>query len=133
MIVADTSAWIEFLRDTGHPIAVALEEALEDQEVAVTEVVVMELLAGARSPNHLRELRSRILALPMLKLNGLADYEEAALIYRTCRQSGETIRAMTDCLITVAALNAGASILHADSDFRAMERHTELHIHPASD
>ena len=133
MIVADTSAWIEFLRDTGHPIVAALEKALQDQEVAVTEVVVMELLAGARSPRHLRELRSRILALPMLKLNGLADYEEAALIYRTCRQSGETIRAMTDCLIAVAALNAGASILHADSDFRAMARHTELQIHPESD
>ena len=131
MIVVDTSAWVELLRDTGHPAAVELESLLEGDEVAVTEIVVMELMAGARSLSHLRELRARVLAYPLLRLEGLADYEEAALIYRTCREAGETIRALTDCLIAVPAIRAGAAILHNDSDFEAIARRSGLRVHRA--
>ncbi len=45
----------------------------------------MELLAGARSGQSGRDLRSRLLAFPILDLAGLSDYEEAAAIYRECR------------------------------------------------
>jgi predicted nucleic acid-binding protein len=131
LIVVDTSAWVELLRDTGHPAAVELESLLEGDEVAVTEIVVMELMAGARSLSHLRELRARVLAYPLLRLEGLADYEEAALIYRTCREAGETIRALTDCLIAVPAIRAGAAILHNDADFEAIARRSGLRVHRA--
>ncbi len=130
MIVVDTSVWVELLRGTGHPTAVTLESLLtSDSEVAVTEVIVMELMAGARSRSHLRELRSRMLAFPVLRLEGFADYEEAALLYRACREGGETVRALTDCLIAVPAIRAGAAVLHNDTDFDAISRHTGLRIY----
>ena len=46
MTMIDTSAWIEFLRDTGSPVCDRVD-ALVEGEFAVCEPVVMELLAGA--------------------------------------------------------------------------------------
>ena len=132
MIVADTSSWVEFLRGSPHPVAATLAALLErDADVAVTEVIVMELLAGARPGEALRELRSRLIAFPILPLEGLADFEEAAHIFRSCRASGETIRSLSDCLIAVPAIRAGAALLHADSDFDTISRHSALRLHPA--
>lgn len=97
----------------------------------MTEVVVLELLAGARSGSPAQRLRSRVLAFPILPLAGLADYEEAALIYRDCRDAGETIRSISDCLIAVPVIRAGASLLHNDVDFEAIARHSTLKLHRA--
>jgi predicted nucleic acid-binding protein len=49
VILVDSSAWIELLRETGSPAHRQLRLALERQEqLAWTDVVAMELLAGAR-------------------------------------------------------------------------------------
>ena len=129
LIVADSSAWVEFLRGTDHAVAVRLRRLIErDEDVALTEVVVMELLAGARSGAGVRELRSRLLGFPILPLEGLADFEEAGLIYRACRDAGETLRSLSDCLIAVPVIRAGASLLHNDADFAAIARHSSLKI-----
>lgn len=129
MIVADTSAWLEFLRGTGHPAHLALAGLLrEGADLAITEVVVMEVLAGTRPGRRLAEIRSTLLALPLLRA-GLIDYEEAAAIYRTCRARGETIRGLLDCLVAASAMRADAPLLHNDRDFDAIARHTDLRIY----
>lgn len=131
MIVPDSSAWVELLQRTGSPVHLTMHRLVAERvELAVTEVVVMEVLAGATSRQHHAELRSALLDYPMLTLEGLGDFEEAALIYRFCRAAGETIRDLTDCLIAVPAIRAGASILHRDRDFDVIARHTDLRIHP---
>lgn len=133
MIVADTSAWVELFRDTGDPAGTTLARLLdEDEDVALTEVIVMELLAGARARQPLRELRLRLLAFPILPLRGLADFEEAAFVYRACREAGETIRSLTDCLIAVASIREAAAILHKDADFDAIARHSDLEVYALS-
>jgi predicted nucleic acid-binding protein len=131
LIIPDTSAWVEFLRRSGHPADATLDRLLEEEaEVVVSEVVVMELLAGAMPGPSFQELRSQLLSLPILPLEGLVDYEEAASIYRVCRSAGETVRDITDCLIAVLAIRAGAAVLHNDRDFEVIARHTELLIQP---
>ncbi len=47
MILVDTSAWVEFLRDTGSPACQAVDELLAG-DLAICDVVTMEVLAGAR-------------------------------------------------------------------------------------
>jgi predicted nucleic acid-binding protein len=129
VIVADTSAWGEFFRRSGTRVDHALRRALRDpDELALTEVVVMELLAGARSTLHLAALRSLLVNFRLLRLDGLAGFEEAARLFRVCRQGGETVRAMTDCLVAVPAISAGAPVLHADRDFEVLARHTALEV-----
>ncbi|MGH2498796.1 MAG: type II toxin-antitoxin system VapC family toxin [Candidatus Limnocylindria bacterium] len=129
MIVADTSAWVEFLRGTRHAVAVRLRELIDrDADVAITEVILMELLAGARSGVGIPELRARLLSFRLLPLRGLADLEEAAGLYRACRDAGNTLRSLSDCLIAVPVIREGASLLHNDRDFAVIARHSALKL-----
>ncbi|MGH2357676.1 MAG: type II toxin-antitoxin system VapC family toxin [Candidatus Limnocylindria bacterium] len=129
MVVVDSSAWIEFLRGTGSPVHLTLRRMLaENAELATTEVVVMEVLAGARDEAHRSALRERLLAFPVLALRGLADYEAAAELYRSCRSRGATVRRLVDCLIAIPSIRAGASVLHADRDFDQIARCAPLRI-----
>jgi predicted nucleic acid-binding protein len=126
MILIDTSAWIEFLRDTGSPVCKRVDDLLS-RRLATCDPVRMEVLSGARDERHLQSLR-RLLARASLLPVGPVDYEAAATHYRTCRRSGETIRKLIDCLIAAVAIRANVPILHADSDFDVIARHTPLRI-----
>ena len=53
MILADTSAWVEYDRATGSTADLRLRDLIAaDGPVAVTEPVIMEVLAGARTDNE---------------------------------------------------------------------------------
>ena len=127
VILVDTSAWIEFLRNTGTPVCQVVDELLV-AELAVCDAVRMEVLAGARDEAHLVSLR-RLLARAMVIPTLAADYDEAAALYRRCRRRGETVRKLIDCLIAATAIRAGAPILHHDADFDVLARHTDLCIY----
>jgi predicted nucleic acid-binding protein len=124
VIVIDTSAWIEFLRDTGSPACVRVDQLLGD-DIATCDPIRMEVLAGARDERHLVDLR-RLLARASVIPTQPTDYEEAAALYRICRRNGETVRKLIDCLIARVTIRAGLSILHADADFEVLARHTDL-------
>ena len=128
MILADTSAWVEFLRATGSEANLRLRALIEDDQLATTDVVLMEVLAGARDDSHRDRLRALLARCQFVPIAGPRDYEDAADIYRACRRAGHTVRALTDCLIASAAMRAGFSVLHADRDFDAIARHVPLEI-----
>lgn len=125
MILADTSAWVEYLRGTGSAAHTRMRTALTGAEVAVCDVVRMEVLAGARHEPHLRDLR-RLLARAATLETLPPDYDAAASIYRSCRRRGETPRSLIDCLVAAIAIRAGVAVLHADRDFGVIARHTTL-------
>lgn len=129
-LLADSSAWIEFLRETGSPIDWQLDTALmtTDTELATTDVVVMEVLAGARDDANRDELRKMLYGCDFLMVDGPADYEQAAEIHRACRRGGETVRKLTDCLIAAVAIRNGVELLQCDADFEAIARHTALQL-----
>jgi predicted nucleic acid-binding protein len=131
VILADSSAWVEFLRATERPAHRTLRRLLATgAEIAVTEPVVMELLAGIGSPREEDAVRGQLTGFALLSVGGIDAYEHAAEIYRSCRRGGETVRRMLDCLIAVPAIRAGAAILHADRDFDVIARHTSLEVVP---
>ena len=126
MILVDTSAWVEFLRDTGSPACVRVDELL-GAEIATCHPVRMEVLAGARDDRHLNDLR-RLLARASIVPVRAMDYEGAATLFRACRRSGETVRKLIDCLIAAVAIRADLPLLHADGDYEVLARHTALRI-----
>ena len=127
MILIDTSAWVEFLRNTGTSVCDLVDELLAG-DIAVCEPVRMEVLAGARDESHLLSLR-RLLARAAVIPVQPTDYEDAAALFRRCRRRGETVRKLMDCLIASVAIRAGVPILHYDADFDVLARHTELQIY----
>jgi predicted nucleic acid-binding protein len=131
VILVDSSVWIEEIRRTGSSSHRAFRRFLERREaIATTEPVLMELFAGATSVGELHDTRARLLAFPILPVGGLATYERAAAIWRTCRAAGEEVRNRIDCLIAAVAIREDASLLHQDRDFDAIARHTPLRVEP---
>lgn len=132
MVGVDTSALIEFLRATGSRVDRTLDRLLDDPavELCITDVVLMEVLSGARSAGEVRELTEELLSMKMLRLEPLRGYQDAADLYLAARRQGLTIRKMTDCLIAVPMIEAGASLLHADADFDRIAQVAPLRIEP---
>jgi len=114
VILADTSAWVEFLRDARSEVCMHVDELL-DSEFAICHPVRMEVLAGGRDERHLSDLRG-LLARGVLLPTQTSHYETAAALYRACRRQGQSIRRLIDCLIAAHATDAGAQVVHADSD-----------------
>ena len=87
----------------------------------------MEILAGVRGESQLSNLRRLISRATDFAVQP-TDYDDAAALFRRCQRRGETIRKLIDCLIAAVAIRAGIPVLHHDSDFTALARHTELTI-----
>ena len=128
MILVDTSAWVEFLRDTGTAVCAEVDQLL-DGDITTCGPIRMELLAGARDERHLHDLR-RLLARASVVATQPADYEQAATLYRACRRRGETVRKLIDCLIAALAIRIDVPVLHTDTDFDVLARHTALRVRP---
>ena len=129
MTLVDSSAWIEFLRDTGSPACLQVRELLGLNDAATCNAVRMEVFAGARDDSHLATL-SRALAQAAIIPMQASDYDAAATLYRRCRRQGETVRKLIDCLIAAIAIRAGIAVLYNDRDFDVLARHTELQVAP---
>jgi hypothetical protein len=127
LILIDTSAWVEFLRGTGSPVCELVDKLLAG-DIATCDPVRMEVLAGARSEQHLQQLRG-LLARAVVVPTEPADFEVAAALYRTCRQRGRTVRKLMDCLIAAVAIRADIPLLHLDTDFDTLVEHTALQVH----
>jgi predicted nucleic acid-binding protein len=126
----DTSAWVEYLRATGSNVHHQVRQMVESGEhLYTTDVVMMEVLAGGRDETHADQLRRLLGRCAFIATEGLGDFERAAGLYRHCRRAGETVRALNDCLIAVVAMRGYLEVLHADRDFDAIARHTELRLH----
>ena len=133
MILADTSAWVEYDRATGSAVDRRLTTLItEDGPVVVTEPVIMEVVAGARSDAHADQLRRLMLRGGLLPFDAPSDFDAAALIYRRCRQVGITPRGMIDCMIAAVAWRRGAALLCRDVDLERVADVIGVQLDPAS-
>ncbi|MGN2392620.1 type II toxin-antitoxin system VapC family toxin [Pelomicrobium sp. G1] len=121
MILVDTSVWIDWLRRKATAAARALDQLLDQEDLALAPVVLQELLQGARGPRELEVLRSHFASLPMLQAS--ADtYAAAGALYARCRWEGFTPRSPHACLIACLAIEHRAALLHDDRDFEPLAR-----------
>lgn len=129
MIVVDTSVWIDLLRGTHTIQADRCAELITDgAPVAITEIVLTEILQGIASDREAQVVERRLRAFPILRLTPVDDFVLAAALYRSARASGVTIRKTLDCLIAAPCVRTGTPILHADADFDRLASCTPLRI-----
>jgi predicted nucleic acid-binding protein len=118
VILVDTSAWVEYDRATGSPVDVRLTELIADtDEVAVTEPVMMEVLAGARDDRREQDLRRLLGRFHLLRFDPVIHFSGAVRIYRSCRRAGVTPRGLVDCMIAAVASGTTTPVLAHDRDF----------------
>ena len=133
MILVDTSAWVEYDRATSSPADVRLSELIaRNDEIAVSEPVLMEVLAGARDEKRATDLRRLLLRFHLLPFDAITDFEGAAMIYRRCRRSGITPRGMVDCMIAAVALRSGVGLLTHDADMARIAEVVGIELDSAS-
>lgn len=108
---------MEFDRATASTVDQRLSRLIStDAPVAITEPVLMEVLAGARDDERESDLRRLLLRFRLLRFDVAADFDGAARIYRQCRRAGITPRGMVDCMIASVAWRQGATLLAHDAD-----------------
>ena len=133
MILADTSAWVEYDRATGGEVDLRLNDIIsEDGPLAVTDPVVMEVLAGARTDQRAVDLHRLLLRFDLLRFDVAADFHAAARIYRSCRRAGVTPRGLVDCMIASVAARHGAVLLAHDADMSRVAKVVGLEMDYAS-
>ncbi len=132
MILADASAWVEYDRATGSAVDRRLTELIDsDGPLAVTEPVLMEVLAGARDRKREEDLRRLLLRFQLLRFDPLSDFDGAVTIYRRCRAAGVTPRGLLDCVIAAVARRTGARLLAHDADMDRIAGVVEVELEAA--
>ena len=133
MILADTSAWVEYDRATGSEVDLRLNDIIgKDGPLAVTDPVVMEVLAGARTDQRASDLRRLLLRFDLLRFDIAADFHAAARIDRSCRRAGVTPRGLIDCMIASVAVRHGAVLLAHDADMSRVAKVVGIEMDDAS-
>ncbi len=119
MALIDTSAWIEYLRQTNSREDLLLQKLLQKkQPILVPAVVYQEVVQGARTPRDfatLVQLLDNFADIQYLDLR--RTYRAAAVIYARCTWAGFQPRSSNDCLIAAIAIEAEVPLLARDRDF----------------
>lgn len=129
MILVDTSAWIEFDRASGSRTHLRVRRLIaETDEVAVTEPVIMEVMAGARTLSRERDLRRLMGRFHLLPFRPASHFLGASTIYRRCRARGITPRGMLDCMIAAVAQSERVALLAQDADMNKIAEVISLQL-----
>ena len=133
MILVDTSAWVEFDRATDSTVDQRLRSLIgEGGDIAVTEPVIAEVVAGARTDAREARLRSLLLSFDLLPFDAAIDFDGASTIYRRCRAQGITPRGLLDCMIAAVAVRRRVPVLSHDVDLARIAKVVDLRLDEAS-
>jgi predicted nucleic acid-binding protein len=128
VILVDSSVWIAHLRGTSNLATAKLAEAAAREPLLVGDIILLEILQGARDGAHAarieRGLRQYLL-VPLLTAD-LASL--AARNYRKLRELGITVRKTADLIIGTFCIEHRHALLHDDRDFVPMEEHLGLRV-----
>jgi predicted nucleic acid-binding protein len=129
MTLVDTSAWIEYLRDTDSEACNKVDALIENGDrVATTDVVIMELLSGVSTPQTRQKIWGLMNRCIMLPTRPLFDYEVAAELYGRCRADGFNPANTNDVLIAAVAIGKKVPLLAADTDFERIAAVSSLRL-----
>jgi predicted nucleic acid-binding protein len=125
MIIADSSALIEYYRRGGSPaVQEAVAAAIADDELAFNGIIFVEVVGFAADERERRVLLASFGAFHRLALDD-GDFDLAATTGYDLRRRGLTVPA-TDLIIAACAIRARAELLHVDDHFDEIARVSAL-------
>lgn len=122
-VVADTSAWIEFL--AGKPVPL-LEDALRHGTVVLPSIVVAELVSGARRPRDRAAIADLLGDLPLHE-TPLEHWIRVGELRLHLRAKGLSV-STPDAHVAQCALDREAMLLSQDAVFSRVARLTALRL-----
>ncbi|MCZ7855798.1 PIN domain nuclease [Agrobacterium salinitolerans] len=128
MIVADTSAWISFIRKDAPALSAKFRALMAQGEVLIGDIILLEVLRGARDGYHARHLEQMLSEFPCVAMMSPQLAIKAAANYRFLRGRGYTIRKSNDLIIGTYCIEHGHKLLQNDRDFQPMADHLGLRL-----
>ena len=128
MILVDSSVWIALLRNQVTPQVATLLTVRDPMNLLVADLVLTEVLQGARSNRHAAEIERELAAFSHIAVSSPAMAPVAAHLYRQLRERGITIRTTVDLIIATYCIVHGHHLLHQDRDFDPFAEHCGLLI-----
>jgi len=126
-LIFDTSVWIDFLQNKSNPPSDLLTSYIEkNDQVLFTPTILQEVLQGIRDDAQYQHIKEILSYFTTLQLPPIQAAIGAADLYRSLRKKGLTIRKSNDCLIAFYAIEFSAALVHSDSDFDLVSKHTKL-------
>ncbi|MGA3399028.1 MAG: PIN domain nuclease [Acetobacteraceae bacterium] len=128
MLVVDSSVWIANFRGLDTPAVRKLTQAGPASDLLVGDIVLLEVLQGARDPGHALRIERMLRAFDVVPMLDADLAVEAAANYRLLRSLGITIRKTPDLIIGTYCIEHGHKLLHDDRDFEPMRVHLGLQV-----
>jgi predicted nucleic acid-binding protein len=128
VILVDSSVWIAHLRGSPTPATQRLSAFSALRQLLVGDLVLLEMLQGARSEAHAKLIERGLLQYPIVPLLDSDLAARAARNYRRLREKGITIRKINDVIIGTYCIEHGHALLHDDRDFAPMQAHLGLKV-----
>lgn len=124
MVLVDTSVLIGFFRKNEGLAYDKLDYIIDnDIPFGICNYAYQELLQGSKNEHEFKLLKEYLNTLPFYDLlHGKQSFENAALMYITCRKKGITTRSTIDLLIAEIAIENNLYLLHNDIDFENIAR-----------
>ena len=126
MILVDSSVWIDHLRNNPTREVRILRNPDRDEDFCLGDLILLELLQGARDEEHAGRISRGLSRLPIANLLDADIAKAAARNYRHLRGLGITLRKTADLIIGTFCIERRLQLLHADRDFDPMTRHLGL-------
>jgi len=131
MIIVDTTVWIDYLGGFVNPDTTWLNPELTRERLALTDLILCEVLQGIQNDSEFHRVRSDLLEFEIFDSGGLSLALASARNYRTLRKLGYTARKTVDYFIASFCLENNHTLLHRDRDFDAFEKYLGLRVlHP---
>lgn len=128
MIVADTSAWIDYVRGIDAPHTDLLDHDLEHNRIITGDLIIAEFLQGFRSEKDYQAAKRIMESLEYHDFLGKEMALLSARNYRILQKSGITVRKTIDVMIATFCIENGFELLHNDRDFDPMEERLGLKV-----
>lgn len=128
MILADSSVWIAHLRGQESPSVARLDALIESPDLLIGDLVLLELLQGARDDRHASAIDLRMRRFPLVQVFDPEIALAGARNYRKLRGLGVSVRKTADLIIATFCIERGHALLHEDRHFDLMAQHLPLAI-----
>ncbi len=128
MIVADSSVWISLFRKDDTETASRLRSLIARGVILLGDIILMEILQGARDANQARRIEQDLRHFPIVSMLSPTLAIKAAENYRRLRTLGVTTSKAPDLIIGTYCIAAGHRLLQRDKDYLPMAEHLGLRL-----
>jgi len=126
VIIADTSVWIDYFNGVVSPNTDELDRQLMKGNVALGDLILLEILQGIKSDKEYNKTKSILGKLDQYEMLGHRMVLQCSDYYRLLRKRGITIRKTAVVIIATFCIDNKLPLLFADRDFKPFVEHCGL-------